>query len=253
MSDESLRIGENVARIRGRIADAAWRSGRAADAVKLVAVTKFIAADVVRALVESGCHDLGESRPQQLWEKADQLSDLPIRWHLIGSLQRNKVRRTLPLVAMIHSVDSSRLLAAIDEEHSDMLGWQLNCHPNIVVSPPIRVLLEVHISGEAAKHGFASDEVEPLLAKAADYRHVSIRGLMGMASLEGGLDVARREFAGLRELRDRLRTNCPPCVALDELSMGMSGDFEVAIEEGATMVRVGSALFEGIQSLAPSP
>ena len=108
------------------------------------------------------------------------------------------------------------------------------------------VLLEVHISGEAAKHGFAPDEIEPFLVKAAEYRHVSIRGLMGMASLEGGLDVARREFAALRELRDRLRVNCPPGVTLDELSMGMSGDFEVAIEEGATIVRVGSALFEGV-------
>ena len=103
----------------------------------------------------------------------------------------------------------------------------------------------MNISGETAKHGFAPDEIEPFLAVAADYRHVSIRGLMGMASLEGGLDVARREFAALRDLRDRLQANCPPGVTLDELSMGMSGDFEVAIEEGATIVRVGSALFEG--------
>ena len=114
---------------------------------------------------------------------------------------------------------------------------------------PLPVLLEVNISGEAAKHGFAPDEIEPFLAKAADYRHVSVRGLMCMAGLEGGLDAARREFAALRELRDRLRPNCPPGVTLDELSMGMSGDFEVAIEEGATIVRVGSALFEGVSRI----
>jgi len=231
MTDELARIAENVAQVRGRIADAAGRSGRTADAVTLVAVTKYVSADVARLLVEAECRDLAESRPQLLWEKAAKLADLPIRWHLIGHLQRNKVRRTLPLVAMMHSVDSPRLLAAIDEEHL----------------PPVPVLLEVHISGEAAKHGFAPGEIEPFLANAADYRHVSIRGLMGMASLEGGLDVARREFAALRELRDCSRVNCPPGVTLDELSMGMSGDFEVAIEEGATIVRIGSALFEGVQ------
>jgi PLP dependent protein len=230
MREEAAQIAANVARVRGRIVDAARRSGRSADAVRLVAVTKYVSADLVRPLVEAGCRDLGESRPQQLWEKASQLADLSIRWHLIGPLQRNKVGRTLPLVSMIHSVDSPRLLAAIDAE----------------CLPPISVLLEVHISSEAAKQGFAPVEIEPFLTKAADYRHVSVRGLMGMASLDGGLDVARREFAALRELRDRLRVNCPPGVTLDELSMGMSGDFEVAIEEGATIVRIGSALFEGV-------
>jgi PLP dependent protein len=230
MSQFTARIAENVAQIRGRIAEAARRSGRAADAVRLVAVTKYVAADVVRPLVAAGCLDLGESRPQQLWDRAAELADLPIRWHFIGHLQRNKVHRTLPLVAMIHSIDSPRLLAAIEEEGL----------------PPIPALVEVHISGEATKSGFVPDELEASLAAAAECRHVAIRGLMGMASLDGGLDVARRQFAALRELRDRLRVNCPPGVTLDELSMGMSGDFEAAVEEGATLVRVGSALFEGI-------
>ena len=216
MTDDAAQIAENVAEVRGRIADAAARSGRAADAVTLVAVTKYVSADVVRRLVEAGCRDLGESRPQLLWEKAAAMADLPIRWHLIGHLQRNKVRRTLPLLAMMHSVDSERLLAAIDEEHL----------------PPLPVLLEVNISRETAKHGFSPGEIEPFLSKAGDYQHVSIRGLMGMASLEGGIDVARREFAALRELRDRLRANCPPGVTLDELSMGMSGDFEVGDRGG---------------------
>ena len=116
MPDIAARIAENVARVRGRIAEAAARAGRTASDVTLVAVTKYVSAEMVRPLVAAGCVDLGESRPQQLWEKAAALADLPIRWHLIGHLQRNKVRRTLPLVAMIHSVDSPRLLAAIDEE-----------------------------------------------------------------------------------------------------------------------------------------
>jgi PLP dependent protein len=236
MTNAAARIAENVAAVRGQIAAAAQRSGRPADAVKLVAVTKYVSADVVRPLVEAGCLDLGESRPQQLWDKAAQLSDLPIRWHLIGHLQRNKLRRTLPLATLIHSVDSPRLLAAIDEE--------MQAPPAPSDAAPIPVLLEVHISSEAAKQGFTPAEVEPFLAEAVAYRHVSIRGLMGMASLEGGPDAARREFAALREFRDRLKPNCPPGVTLDELSMGMSGDFQIAIEQGATLVRVGSALFE---------
>jgi PLP dependent protein len=179
---------------------------------------------------------------------------LPVRWHLIGHLQRNKVRRTLPLVAMMHSVDSPRLLAAIEEHlpprKAPPLQWggfveRQEPLESLDGFAPLPVLLEVRISSEETKSGFAPAEIEPFLAKAVDYRHVSIRGLMGMASLDGGLDVARREFAALRDLRDRLRANCPPGVTLDELSMGMSGDFEVAIEEGATIVRIGSALFEG--------
>ena len=233
MPDIVARIAENVSHIRGRIADAAARSGRAANDVTLVAVTKYVSAAEVRALVAAGCRELGESRPQQLWEKAAELADLPIQWHLIGHLQRNKVRRTLPLAAMIHSVDSPRLLAAIDAECGGTGEFS-------------GVLLEVNTSGETAKHGLQPGEVEPLLTELPRYRHVAVRGLMCMASLEGGPDAARRDFAALRQLRDRLRGCCPPGVALDELSMGMSGDFETAIEEGATIVRVGSALFEAV-------
>ena len=124
MRNDAARITENVAAIRRRIAETAVRSGRTTEAVTLVAVTKYVSAGVARLLVEAGCHDLGESRPQQLWEKAAELAGLPIRWHLIGHLQRNKVRRTLPLLAMLHSVDSPRLLAAIDEEHH---SWGGSC------------------------------------------------------------------------------------------------------------------------------
>lgn len=241
MPDPALQIAENVAKVRGQIAAAAARSGRSADAVKLVAVTKYVSAELVSAVVAAGCHDLGESRPQHLWEKTALLADLPIRWHMIGHLQRNKVRRTLPLVFMLHSIDTPRLLAAVDEELA--AGWD---HRNAVPLAALPVLLEVNISGESAKHGFAPDEIEPLLAELSGYSRVSVRGLMCMAGLEGDLDAARREFAALRQLRDRLRGLSPPGVTLDELSMGMSGDFEIAIEEGATLVRVGSALFEDV-------
>jgi PLP dependent protein len=232
MPDPAARIAENLARTRARMAAAAARSGRPASAVTLVAVTKSASTDEIRALAAAGCVDLAENRPQQLWQRAAELSDLSLRWHMIGHLQRNKVRRTLPLVCMVHSVDSARLAECIDAQMTDS------------AVRPMPILLEVNTSGEAAKDGLSPVDVEPLLAVVARYRNIAVRGLMCMASLDGGLDAARRDFAALRQLRDRLRKNCPAEVALDELSMGMSGDFEVAIEEGATLVRVGSALFE---------
>jgi len=256
MSDLSARIAGNIASVRGQIADAAARSGRTASDITLVAVTKYVSADLVRPLVAAGCHDLGESRPQQLWEKAAALAELPIRWHLVGHLQRNKVRRSLPLVAMIHSVDSPVLLAAIEEECKSPLVLRKGQGEGGIPRPPgeekggsvgmLPVLLEVNTSGEAAKHGFTPGVMDRFLPVLSCLRYVTVRGLMCMASLEGGLDAARRDFAALRELRDRIHNRCPSGHTLDELSMGMSGDFEVAIEEGATIVRVGTALFEGI-------
>ncbi len=231
-------LADRLAEVRQRIADAAQRSGRTAADIRLVAVTKYASAEAARALVQAGCRDLGESRPQELWHKAAQLADLPVRWHLVGHLQRNKVRRTLPLVRMIHSADSWRLLEALQREMASAEQASARQAPD--------VLLEVNISGDAAKHGFAPGELPGVVARLDSLPDVPVRGLMGMASAEGGLATARRNFAALRELRDRLRSVCPRGTSLDELSMGMSGDFEVAIEEGATIVRIGSALFEGI-------
>jgi PLP dependent protein len=233
MSNISERIAENLREVRERIGAAAVRSGRHSADVRLVAVTKYVGLAEIRAVVAAGCNDLGESRPQQLWQRAEELADLPIRWHFIGHLQRNKVRRTLPTVSMVHSVDSARLAEAIDQTAVEL-------------ALRVPVLLEVNTSGETAKGGFTPGEIEAELGRLAEFRHLEIRGLMCMAALEGGLDEARRNFAELRALRDRLKVNCPANVGLDELSMGMSGDYEVAIEEGATIVRIGSALFEGI-------
>jgi len=233
MIDPPQRIRENVARVRARIAEAAAESGRTADEITLVAVSKYVGEAEVRALVEAGCRVLGESRPQEFWEKAARCADVAVRWHMIGHLQRNKVRRTIPLVEMIQSADSPKLIAAVDRIAAEL-------------SRRAPILLEVNISGDAAKHGFASEEVEPFLEELAGYEHVETRGLMCMARFSGAEDAARRDFARLRQLRDRLRTNCPDGIVLDDLSMGMSGDYEAAIREGATIVRVGSALFEGV-------
>ena len=233
MPDLTRQIAQNLAAVRARIADAAARCGRNADEITLVGITKYVGQPEIRALVEAGCNVLGENRPQALWEKADACADLSIHWHMVGHLQRNKVRRTLPLVKMVQSADSPRLIRAIDRAAAE-----LSCR--------MPLLLEVNVSGDATKHGFPPQGIEPFLEELVGYDRVEARGLMCMASFTGGLDAARRDFAALRQLRDRLRVNCPDSVRLDELSMGMSGDYEVAIEEGATIVRIGSALYEGV-------
>jgi pyridoxal phosphate enzyme (YggS family) len=226
------RIRENLTRVRERIAAATARARRE-HAPRLIGVTKYAEPQVARFLVEAGLNELGESRPQELWRKAEALTDTKVSWHLIGHLQRNKVRRTLPLVGCIQSADSLRLLEEISREAVAQ---------NLIAD----VLLEINTSGDPTKHGFAPHEVEPLVPKISELPRLFVLGLMTMASLEGGLETARRNFASLRELRDRLAPYYAPNIAMIELSMGMSGDYEVAIEEGATIVRVGSALFEGV-------
>ena len=233
MSDVTETIAENLAAVRERIDEAARSGGRTGEEITLVAVTKYAGSREARALVEAGCRDLGESRPQALWKKAEAISDLDIAWHLIGHLQRNKAARTLPLVSLAHSIDSRRLL-----DHVNRCAAELG--------RPVRVLLQVNISGESAKGGFTPDELFSLVPELDAYNHVQVCGLMGMAGLGTGIDGARRDFARLRELREHLQAGGGPCSRWVELSMGMSGDYETAIAEGATIVRVGSALFEGI-------
>lgn len=241
MNDPELlraRVRENVAAVRGRVDEACRRAGRAPAEVRLVGVTKYVTADLARLLLECGCIDLAESRPQSLWEKAEALADAAPkpRWHLVGHLQRNKIRRTLPLLSLLHSLDSRRLLDALEAE-AKLAGRVCD------------VLVEVNLTGDPARTGLAEAEVAPLVEAASRLEHVRLCGLMGMASAPEGpaaADVARRQFARLRELRDALRPIAAPATALDELSMGMSEDFQAAILEGATLVRIGSALWEGV-------
>jgi pyridoxal phosphate enzyme (YggS family) len=239
LSDSQIeaRLRDNLAAVGDKITAAAKRAGRSYPA-RLVAVTKYVEPPIARLLPALGINELAESRPQELWRKAEALAGVKgpgdwLAWHLIGHLQRNKVKRTLPLVACIQSADSLRLLEEISREAVAQ---------NLLAD----VLLEVNTSREPAKHGLSPDTVEPLFPRIAELPRLFVLGLMTMASLHGGPDVKRRNFAALRELSDRLKTKCPPNVQMIELSMGMSGDYEVAIEEGSTIVRVGSALFEGI-------
>jgi pyridoxal phosphate enzyme (YggS family) len=228
------RLLQNAATIRENVAAAARRSGRNPHAITIVAVSKYSDLAETRALFEAGFPDLGESRPQSLRSKAEALASLPIRWHLIGPLQRNKIRKTVGLVDLIHSGDRLELLEDLDAEAK-------------VIGKPLRVLLQVNCSGESQKGGFEPNELRPLLPRIAAQKHLRVEGLMTMAGLEGGVDRARRDFARLRDLRDSLLPDLPSELSLAELSMGMSGDYEAAIEEGATIVRIGSAFFEGIE------
>ena len=234
MSEASERIAENLATVRDRIASAAKRSGRMPTDVQLVAVTKYVSAERARDLVAAGCGDLGESRPQELWQKAAQLAELPVRWHLIGHLQTNKLKRTLPLVDLLHSLDSEHLAAAIEQ-------WAAPSDRTVAA------LLEVNISGDETKHGFSSEAAVAAIEHAGNWPHLELRGLMTMASQTGGRTEARRNFVALRALRDRIVDRFPQGPVLSELSMGMSSDYDIAVEEGATIVRVGSALFEGLE------
>jgi len=222
----------NLAKVRGQIAQACLQCDRRQPEVRLVGVTKYVDANTARLLFEAGLLDLAESRPQELWRKAEALKDLPVRWHFVGHLQRNKVERTLPLISLLHSGDSMSLLETVSAAA-------------VKQGRIVKTLLEVNISGEDSKHGFDPNELRRLVVPIGQLPGLKVRGLMGMAALDGGHDRARRDFSALRELRDKLREYCPPQMDLRELSMGMSGDFVEAVEEGATIVRVGSALFEG--------
>jgi hypothetical protein len=238
MTDDELRavLAERFGGVRSRMAAACARVQRDPNEVTLVAVTKTVSPRVAALLPELGVCDLGESRPQELWRKAETLRHLPIRWHLVGHLQRNKIDRTLTLAHMIHSVDSVRLFEALNEKASQR-------------DSPILALLEVNASREEQKHGFRAEELDAAWdARLADAGRVEVVGLMCMAAYTDDPEAARPTFAELRRLRDDLRTRWSNAGArLAHLSMGMSGDFEVAIEEGATFVRIGTTIFAGLE------
>ncbi|MBA4062377.1 MAG: YggS family pyridoxal phosphate-dependent enzyme [Isosphaera sp.] len=227
--DTRAILTERIAAVRGRISDACRRAGRDPADVTLVAVTKTVSAEVAAVAADLGVTDLAENRPQALWAKAEAVP--AATWHLIGHLQRNKIDRTAPLVSLIHSADSERLLEALAAF-------------GVKRGEPVPVLLEVNCSREPAKGGFAPEAVPALSDKLVSLAGASVRGLMTMAAYSDDPEAARPAFAELRRLRDDLRTRTG--LPLPDLSMGMSGDFEVGVEEGATFVRVGTTLFEGL-------
>jgi len=238
---EILQIGalkQRLADVRGAMAEAARRSGRPVEAVRLVAVTKTHSAALLQAAVAAGMTEIGENYVQEAADKflalgwpETPVGRAPAVRHAIGHLQSNKVRTALQWFEVIQTVDSRALAERIDRIAAD-LG-----------RTAVPVLLQINTSGELQKSGFIFDEVEGLLLCLANLTHIQVNGLMTIGRFDPDPEAARREFIALRALRDRLRTQAPPGIRLDDLSMGMSHDFTVAIEEGATLVRVGSRLF----------
>jgi pyridoxal phosphate enzyme (YggS family) len=217
------RLAEARERIRAHQARGGW-----SHPVRIVAVTKSHGPEAVRAALAAGLQDIGENRVQEALGKQEALGGLPVRWHLIGSLQRNKVRQVVGRFALIHSVDRASLAEELDRRIGAVGG------------SPQPVLVEVNCSGEPAKGGVEPEALPGLLATIAGLPTLELRGLMTLAALSDAEKVQRAAFGRLRGLRETLQR---AGYALPELSMGMSGDFPVAVEEGATLVRLGTLLF----------
>lgn len=262
-----LQIDNRILETKQRISEAALRSGRSPKDVLLVAVSKYAEPDdgVVEGFLRAGVGDLAENRPQKFLAKVEFLKNTKywnyqgpvefcsssqriennlhlLRWHFIGNLQRNKVRRILPYVSLIHSIDSWKLLETIErilQEEKEVSKRE----GDDIFPDKVSALLEVHISEDETKQGFTIDEVKKILAQVHLLKHIEIVGLMGMAGLTATPDETRRQFAKLRETLECCQRMFPDLEKFRELSMGMSGDFEIAIEEGATIVRIGSSLY----------
>jgi pyridoxal phosphate enzyme (YggS family) len=223
-------IASRLQRVRRRIDAAARRAGRSPASITLVAVSKTFGPDAVRAAAAAGQRVFGENRVQEAVAKIDALGDLDVDWHLIGHLQTNKARKAASVCAWIESVDRLELLHKLDAASAE-LGIRRS------------ILLQVDLAREATKHGAAESDLRTLVDAALASRALDLRGLMLVPPIPAEAEDSRPWFRQLRDLRDRLVAGGAPADRLAELSMGMSHDFEVAIEEGATMVRVGSAIF----------
>ena len=221
-------IAHNLASVRQRLHQSALSAGRPPDAVRLLAVSKTFSLEHVRAAAAAGQQDFGENRVQEALQKIDGSADLKIRWHLIGTLQSNKVRKAVPRFSAIHSVDSLQLLEAIDAAAAG--------------SAPT-LLVQVDLAGEATKHGVPPAVAREIVRAAARCRSARVVGLMAIPPFFENPEDARPYFAQLRDLRVTLLKEGLDPALLQELSMGMSHDFEIAVQEGATIVRLGTAIF----------
>ncbi|WP_246038555.1 YggS family pyridoxal phosphate-dependent enzyme [Chitiniphilus eburneus] len=229
----------NLAAIQTRIADACGRVGRDPAGVRLLPVSKTVDEARIRLAHAAGCRMLGENKVQEAQRKWETLADLPdLRWSVIGHLQTNKARRVACFASEFQALDSLRVAEALDR-HLQAEGRSLD------------VFVQVNTSAEASKYGLHPDDVPAFLHALPAFSALRVRGLMTLAVLSGDAARVRECFIRLRTLRDRLRQDMPASVALGELSMGMSGDFEIAVEEGATVVRVGQAIF-GARALPDS-
>ena len=221
---------QRLEQVRQRIRQAAESSNRDADSVRLVAVSKTVAADTVREAIEAGVTILGENYVQEARDKFKALVQYPVNWHFIGHLQSNKAKYAVRLFDLIHSVDSLKLARELDKQAAKVDKTQ-------------QILVQVNISAEDTKSGISADEAPRLIAEIGRLKNIAVKGLMTMPPYFYQPQKVQPFFAALRNLRDQMREQSLPDVSLDELSMGMTGDFEVAIKEGATLVRIGTAIF----------
>lgn len=225
-----MSVADRLAHVRARIDAAARSAGRNPSSVRLVAISKTLPLSAIREAYAAGQRDFGENRVQEALSKIAAGTDMAIRWHLVGHLQTNKARKAGPAFAVMHGIDSVDLLHKLDAAAAEA-----GTTPDL--------LIQVDLAGEATKHGVPPDEVPPLFEAAAGCRAARVTGLMTVPPRPDDAEDARPYFARLRALRDGWRNAGVPDSMLRELSMGMSGDFEVAIQEGSTMVRVGTAIF----------
>lgn len=229
VTDYHSILAEGLPRVREAVDEAANRAGRSSEDVRIVAVTKGHPPDAVEAALQAGLEDLGENRVGELQEKAELFEDAPVRWHMVGHVQRRKVPRLLPPVHLLHSLDSLRLAERIERVAEDRRVESVSA------------LIQVNTSGEESKYGFSPEAFRGALDDILALERVNVRGLMTMAPLTDDETVIRRTFAGLRALHEEAGER--PGYRGSELSMGMSNDFGVAVEEGSTMIRIGTALF----------
>ncbi len=222
-------ISENLKRVQERIQRSCARVGRSPDSVRIIAVTKTHPASLVQQAIDAGLLDLGESRVQELLAKSPQIQS-PVRWHMIGHLQSNKVRKIVGLVDCIQSIDSLDLADAVERVAAER-------------GLTVQVLVQVNTSGEESKFGCSPEHAEGLVNGVAQLPHLRVLGLMTLGKLSADPEEARPGFAQLRELSQTIQARNRPGVSMQVLSMGMSSDFEIAIEEGANWVRMGEILF----------
>ena len=238
---ERDQLEKNLAIVRQQMADACGKSGRSTEEVRLIAVTKTVGPQTCNDLISLGCRELAENRPQVLWEKSA-VVDPCVLWHFIGHLQRNKSARTLPLLNTFHALDSLRLAEQLAKDATETTTDKS--------VGKLRVLLELNITQDQTKTGLSPNDAQEVLRRYIETPSLQdgldLCGLMGMSSLGGDDAQTHREFETLRTLRDRWQSEYG--IGLRELSMGMSDDFQIAIEEGSTMVRIGSLLYQDQQS-----
>ncbi|MFI3088073.1 YggS family pyridoxal phosphate-dependent enzyme [Streptococcus sp. 2022WUSS037] len=223
-----MNFQKNKDAIFSAVAKAAEKAGRPSESVKVIAVTKYVDSSIANQLVNTGITHIGENRVDQFLEKYNALADKQLTWHLIGTLQRRKVKDIIPFVDYFHALDSVKLAQEIDKRATKI----------------VKCFLQVNVSGEESKHGFAVSEIDAALAEISLLENIELVGLMTMAPIDATDDELDEIFSKMQEIQEELAKRNLPRMPFTELSMGMSGDFERAIAHGATYVRIGSAFFE---------